>query len=111
MKSFSKMLRTLAAATLGLSAATLYAAAAPHYLITNNDNSRRNSATVYTILGDFLLKQKAVLNTGGTGINIASVHVTENSGSCSLNEDPRSPASDTNTITIESIGVYPPRPF
>jgi 6-phosphogluconolactonase (cycloisomerase 2 family) len=69
MKSFPKLLRTLAAATLALFAATSYAAAAPHYLITNNDNSRGNSATVYTILGDFLLKQKTVINTGGTGVD------------------------------------------
>ncbi len=52
MKPFSKLPRILAAALIGLCAATSNAANAPHYLITNNDNSQGNSASVYTILGN-----------------------------------------------------------
>ena len=62
----------------------------------------------------------ATASTSGTGAtvfvaepstNIASVQVSAGSGTCSLSEAPRSPASDGNTITVESIGVFPPRPF
>lgn len=64
MKPFSKLPRILAAALIGLCAATSNAANAPHYLITNNDNSQGNSASVYTILGNTFLEQAAVIKTG-----------------------------------------------
>jgi hypothetical protein len=51
------------------------------------------------------------LFVGEPDVNIASVRVTGGSGSCSLTEAPSSPKADGNTITIESIGVFPPRPF
>jgi hypothetical protein len=69
MKPFSKLPRILAAALIALCAATSNAANAPHYLITNNDNSQGNSASVYTILGNTFLEQAAVIETGGTGVD------------------------------------------
>jgi 6-phosphogluconolactonase (cycloisomerase 2 family) len=44
-------------------------------------------------------------------INIGIVHVAASNGSCTLQEASKSPASDPHTITLESIGVFPPRPF
>lgn len=44
-------------------------------------------------------------------VNIGVVNVTESSGSCSLEETQTSPVLDSNTLTIESIGSFPPRPF
>jgi hypothetical protein len=52
-----------------LSVASSYAAPPAHYLITNNDFSRANSATFYRILGNRVLKQTAVVKTGGTGVD------------------------------------------
>ena len=43
--------------------------------------------------------------------NIGFVTITENSGTCSLVEDPTSPVNDANTITVDSIVAFPPRPF
>lgn len=62
----------------------------------------------------------ATAETTGTGstlyvaepeINIGIVQVAESDGSCTLQETKKSPASDPHTITLESIGVFPPRPF
>jgi 6-phosphogluconolactonase (cycloisomerase 2 family) len=62
----------------------------------------------------------ATANTFGTGGTlfvaepetlIGIVEVGGSGGNCTLTESPRSPAHDTNTITVESIGVFPPRPF
>jgi 6-phosphogluconolactonase (cycloisomerase 2 family) len=43
--------------------------------------------------------------------NIGIVNITESGGTCTLKESPKSPISDSNTITVESVGVFPPRPF
>jgi hypothetical protein len=73
-----------------------------------------------TLKGNAYEAGLATASTSGTGttlfvaepeINIASVRVEDKFGVCSLAEAPHSPASDTNTITIESIGVFPPRRF
>ncbi len=69
MTPLSQLLRSVAAALIGLSTVSLYAANSSHYLITNNDNSQGNSATVYTITGNVALKQAAVIYTGGTGVD------------------------------------------
>jgi hypothetical protein len=62
----------------------------------------------------------ATATTSGTGFtlfvaepdsDIASVHVTGGSGGCALAEAPRSPTHDDNTVTVDSVGVYPPRPY
>src|SRR5262245_19745933 len=64
---------------LMLSAASSSAEPPVHYLITNNDVSP-NSATFYRILGDRVLKQTAVVKTGGTGVfgigNVATKRVS-----------------------------------
>lgn len=62
-------LLSIAAAVVGLmlSGASSHAAPAVHYLITNNDVSP-NSATFYRILDDGVLKQTAVVKTGGMGV-------------------------------------------
>jgi len=67
-------LRLLCAILAALAIATLcamgsYAAAGPHYLITNNDHSQSNSATFYTIINNGSLRQVAVVSTGGTGVD------------------------------------------
>jgi hypothetical protein len=67
--------RTSAAVTIVvLCAIESFAAPRPHYLITNNDASfstslSGNSATFYTIMNNGTLKEVAVVNTGGTGID------------------------------------------
>ena len=43
--------------------------------------------------------------------SIGIVRTVVNGASCQLVESSRSPARDANTITLESIGVYPPRKF
>ena len=68
MKPISALLRFLAASIIGLSAMASHAAN-DHYLITNNDNSRGNSANVYAITGNTVLMQTAVIDTGGTGVD------------------------------------------
>src|SRR5256885_2002922 len=68
MKEQSSLLAAIAAVAVILSAANSYAADPAHYLITNNDFSQANSATFYTILGSVVLKQKAIVPTGGTGV-------------------------------------------
>ncbi len=105
MKSLSKLLRTLAAAIMGLSAATSYAANAPHYLITINDSSQGNSSSFYTIVADFLLKQTAVVNTGGTGVDgIGSVATKRVS---ILNSSTQACAfiSDAGTADVAGISI------
>lgn len=67
MKTFRALLRFLAAAIVGLSAMASHAANSSQYLITNNDHSRSNSATVYSIRDNTFLSQVAVILTGGTG--------------------------------------------
>lgn len=52
-----------------LCAVCSFAAPAPHYLITNNDNSQGNSATFYSIVADGGVREIALVNTGGTGID------------------------------------------
>jgi 6-phosphogluconolactonase (cycloisomerase 2 family) len=69
MTPLSQLLRSVTAALVVLSAAASYASNSSHYLITNNDNSRGNSATVYTISGNTMLTKTAVINTGGTGVD------------------------------------------
>jgi hypothetical protein len=44
-------------------------------------------------------------------INVGIVRVRAEDGNCSLTETPQSPVSDQNTVTLESIGVFPPRRF
>jgi 6-phosphogluconolactonase (cycloisomerase 2 family) len=71
MKEWSKPLRTtgLAALLVLCAAVSLSAAPAPHYLITNNDFSQGNSATFFNIMNTGSLREVAVVNTGGTGID------------------------------------------
>jgi len=76
MKARSQLLwRTSAVAAITVFCAIgSYAAPLPHYLITNNDTSfstslSGNSATFFTIMHNGLLKEAAVVNTGGTGID------------------------------------------
>jgi hypothetical protein len=60
----------LAAAVTGIAlySASLLAANAPHYVVTNDDNVAANSATFYTIGAGGKLTRKAVVKTGGTGL-------------------------------------------
>jgi hypothetical protein len=62
----------------------------------------------------------AAKNTSGTGVvvyvaepdtYIGAVDVASSGGSCTLKEPSFSPVYDYHTITMESIGVFPPRPF
>jgi hypothetical protein len=62
----------------------------------------------------------ATKNTSGTGgvvyvaepdTYIGAVRVASSGGSCALREASFSPIYDHHTITMESIGVFPPRPF
>ncbi len=50
---------------------------------------------------------------GGDGLpsSIGIVKVTSNGSTCSLAESADSPASDSKSTLLTSIGVYPPRPF
>jgi hypothetical protein len=57
-----------AVAVIALCSASLGAANAPHYVVTNDDNVAANSATFYTIGAGGKLTKKAVVKTGGTGI-------------------------------------------
>src|SRR5262249_48203455 len=75
-----------------------------HYLITNNDVSP-NSATFYRILGDRVLKQTAVVKTGGIGVfgigNVATkrVSILDNRlGQCAF-------ISDAGTVDVAGISV------
>ena len=43
--------------------------------------------------------------------SIGIVRISQSKPACQLTEAPKSPAHDGNTITLESIGAYPPRPF
>ena len=47
----------------------------------------------------------------GNRSTIAVLDVTSSDGQCTLTEAPGSPVENPNTITMLSIGVYPPRPF
>ena len=49
--------------------------------------------------------------TADPDARISTLRVSENSGACSLKELTSSPVADTNTRTLESIGVFPPRRF
>ena len=62
----------------------------------------------------------ATANRTGTGgalyvaepdTRIGIVRLTSSGGTCSFAESPNSPVADTSTETLESIGVFPPRPF
>lgn len=62
----------------------------------------------------------ATASNSGTGgalyvaepdFNIGIVNVIESGGTCTLTESPRSPIYDSNTVTVDSVGVFPPRPF
>ena len=62
----------------------------------------------------------ATSNRTGTGgalyvaepdTRIGIVRLTSSGGTCSFAESPNSPVADTSTETLESIGVFPPRPF
>jgi hypothetical protein len=62
----------------------------------------------------------ATANRTGTGgalyvaepdTRIGIVRLTSSGGTCSFSESPNSPVADTSTETLESIGVFPPRPF
>ena len=62
----------------------------------------------------------ATAGTSGTGstlyvaepeTQIAIVNVSVSGGSCALQESSKSPANDFHTMTLESIGSFPPRPF
>jgi hypothetical protein len=53
----------------------------------------------------------AAIYTADPSARISTLRVSENSGTCSLSEPQSSPIADTNTETLESIGVFPPRRF
>jgi len=52
-----------------------------------------------------------VLYVAEIEVDIGIVRITSSGGTCSFAESPKSPIIDHNTITLESIGVFPPRPF
>jgi hypothetical protein len=45
------------------------------------------------------------------GVRIGIVRLTLSGGTCSFAEAASSPVADSNTETLESIGVFPPRSF
>jgi hypothetical protein len=68
-------------------------------------------------VGTYALRTVATTGSGGLvyvaepDTYVGAVNVRSNSGSCSLVEAAFSPVADHNTITMESIDVFPPRPF
>lgn len=107
MKFLVKLFSTMAIAVLVTGMAG--AATAPHYLITNNDNSQGNTAGFYTISGGSLLPSKLIA-TGGTGNdgigNVATkrVSILKNSTqSCAFISNADSgdiSGIDINTLTL-----------
>jgi hypothetical protein len=55
-------------AVMAFYSASLFAAAAPRYVVTNDDNPTANSATFYTIGAGGRLSRKAIVKTRGTGL-------------------------------------------
>ena len=110
MKASFELLRTatVAVAIITICSVGSYAAPAPHYLITNNDNARGNSATFYSILNNGSLKQAAVVSTGGTGVDgigaVATKRVTvlsNSAQSCAFISDAGS--ADVAGISIATL--------
>jgi len=53
----------------------------------------------------------AVIYVAEIEVDIGILQISVNGSSCSITESSKSPVLDTHTITLESIGVFPPRPF
>jgi len=53
----------------------------------------------------------SVLYTADPDTRISALKIASNGSSCTLTEPVGSPFADQNTITLESIGVFPPRRF
>jgi len=68
-------------------------------------------------VGTYTLQTKNTSGTGGVvyvaepDTDIGVVGVTASRGTCSIHEASFSPVYDHHTISMESIGVFPPRPF
>jgi len=69
MRSFMKLISTLTVAAVMVALCSVsFAATAPIFVITNDDNTSANTATVYSFNATTgKLKQVKVLSTGGTG--------------------------------------------
>jgi hypothetical protein len=53
----------------------------------------------------------SAIYTADPSARISTLRVNERAGACTLSEPQTSPVADKNTETLESIGVFPPRPF
>ncbi len=68
-------------------------------------------------VGTYTLQTKNTSGTGGVvyvaepDTDIGVVGLTASGGTCSIHEARFSPVYDHHTISMESIGVFPPRPF
>ena len=82
-----------------------YAADHPHYLITNNDFSQGNSATFYTILDNHILKQAAVVKTGGTGVDGIGAVATKRVSILSTASQQCAFTSDAGSADVAGIEV------
>src|SRR5581483_5183066 len=99
---------------LTLCSAKSFGEPAPHYLITNNDSSQGNSATFYRIVGDHILKQVAVVKTGGTGDDglgaVATKRVSildQGDEECAfLSEAGSADVAGISIRTLKSVGTF-----
>ncbi|HEY3973811.1 MAG TPA: hypothetical protein VGM18_12465 [Candidatus Sulfotelmatobacter sp.] len=105
MKRGTNMLRTaMAVAAIGMFSATL-CAAEPHYLITNNDYSSGNSSTSYSILAQGILKQIAVVGTGGNGNNGLGAVATKRVSILSKGAENCAFISDAGSNDVAAIAI------
>ena len=97
----------MAMAIVTLSAVSMCAAQSPHFLITNNDNSRGNSATFYNVIHNGFLHQNKVVSTGGTGVDgigavaMKRVSVLNSTQRCAFVSDAGS--ADVAGISIDTL--------
>ena len=110
MRVHSSLLAAIAAAVIMLCVSS-HAAPAPHYLSTGCTAPLRVNGFEAGLATATTTGLGGTLYVAEPEINIGIVHVAASNGSCTLQEASKSPASDPHTITLESIGVFPPRPF
>lgn len=69
------------------------------------------ASALTTGTGSILWVAEDSQNSFASGSSVGIVQIVSNSGKCALTELPNSPAADTASTALFSIGAYPPRPF
>jgi hypothetical protein len=90
---------------LMLPAAAQAADKKPHYLITNNDDAQANSATFFQVLSSGSLKQIAIINTGGTGVNGVGEVATKRLSILDSSTQKCAFISDAGSVDVAGISI------